>query len=93
MTTLTFLKKINYKKVGIGSIILLLFSILFGFVAVPKLLRSQLRKVMRERETREKKNNFQIDFRFINICFAESRLKTWKRPSGNVGKGAVCGDF
>lgn len=68
MTVLTFeqtLKKINYKKVGIVSVVLILFSILFGFLFVPKFLRSQLRNVS-ERET--KNNNPEIDFRLINIC-------------------------
>jgi hypothetical protein len=55
------LSKINYKKVGAISLVLLLFSIL-GFVFVPKLLRSQLRNVSSRREEDERKAIFEIDF-------------------------------
>lgn len=49
MTTATaaiaVLRKINYKRVGTVSAVLVLFSILFSMALVPKLLKSQLKKV------------------------------------------------
>lgn len=45
MTNLAFLHKINHKKVGIVSLVLILIPSFLGFVLVPKLLRGQLKKV------------------------------------------------
>lgn len=45
MNELAYLKNLNYKKVAKISVGLLLFSILFGFLFVPKVLRKALRAV------------------------------------------------
>lgn len=44
---LAVLRKINYKRVGTISAVLVMFSILFSMTLVPKLLMSQLKKVRR----------------------------------------------
>lgn len=53
MTIITMISKLNLKKTGIISIILIFFSVLFGFILVPKMIRSQLKNV-----SGDKKNAF-----------------------------------
>jgi hypothetical protein len=45
MTVIALISKLNLKKTGTISIILVAFSVLFGFILVPKLIRSQLKNV------------------------------------------------
>lgn len=88
-----FLSKINYTKVGIISLVLVLLSIL-GFVFVPKFLRSQLRNVSLEGEWDRRrrwwgwtKSDFlpppsrkpKIDFHFNSFSgFDPCRISCWK---------------
>jgi hypothetical protein len=77
MTALTAISRLNFRMIGIISIALVLFSILFGFVFVPKFVRSHLRKVSVELlsgslagKLGDKKNflcDIQIDFSY-NYC-------------------------
>lgn len=53
ITTSTMFQKINYGKLGIASVLLILISSLLGFVLVPTFLRSQLKKVTFRAETRK----------------------------------------
>lgn len=83
---LDFLRKINYKKVGITSTVLVLFSIFFSMIFVPTLLKGQLKKVRRW-------NFLKIDFRLINICLrskpTESRADRGNRAAKVVVQSAV----
>jgi len=45
MTFIALISKLNLKKTGIISIILVAFSVMFGFILVPKIIRSQLKNV------------------------------------------------
>lgn len=90
MTTLAFLKRINYKKVGIISVVLILFSILFCIVFVPTFLKGQLKSVRQKAKT-----ILQIDFHFINICLQpppESPAAAEDWNSRAMGKSSVCSD-
>lgn len=58
MKSFAFVKRINYKKVGIISVVLILFSILFCIVFVPKFLKGQLKSV---------KSNLENWFSFLSI--------------------------
>lgn len=61
MTILTVISKLNFRTTGIISSTLILFSILFGFILVPKLVRSQLRNVsVCNLNFREKKKFFSL---------------------------------
>lgn len=64
---LAILKKINHRKVGVYSIGMILFSVLFCMVVLPTLIMFILRKVKNQ-----KKNYFEaicgIDFHLIIIC-------------------------
>ena len=90
MKTFAFLKRINYKKVGIISVVLILFSILFCIVFVPTFLKGQLKSVRQKMKT-----ILQIDFHFINICLQlppESPAASEDWDPRAVGKSSVCSD-
>lgn len=68
---LAILNKINYKKVGIVSVVLILVPSLLGFVIVPTLLRSQLKKVKSPGKT---KQFAKLIFSFLNKNFPTQNL-------------------
>lgn len=89
MATMTILKKINYKKVGIISVVLILFSILFCIVFVPKLLKGQLKKVSKAKQSRKLIFTLSI---FVYIL-SESYAKAEQPDTFTVGESSFCCDF